>query len=53
MLVISAETMSRGPVLGVSQPPSREFINDMTITPKSVLEGKWILQELGELILKK
>ncbi|XP_063431308.1 uncharacterized protein LOC134713974 [Mytilus trossulus] len=44
--------MSRGPVVPswVSQPPTRAFIDDMTITAKSVLEGKWMLQDLVELI---
>ncbi|CAC5385086.1 unnamed protein product [Mytilus coruscus] len=52
MLVKSAEKMSRGPVMssGVSQPPTRAFMDDMTITAKSVLEGKWMLQDLGELV---
>ncbi|CAC5369161.1 unnamed protein product [Mytilus coruscus] len=52
LLVKSAEKMSRGPVMssGVSQSPTRAFMDDMTITVKSVLEGKWMLQDLGELI---
>ncbi|VDH90515.1 Hypothetical predicted protein [Mytilus galloprovincialis] len=52
MLVKSAEKMSRGPVMssGVSQPSTRAFIVDMTITAKSALEGKWMLQDFGELI---
>ncbi|CAC5417464.1 unnamed protein product [Mytilus coruscus] len=52
LLVKSAEKMSRGPVMssGVSQPPARAFMDDMAITAKSVLEGKWMLQDLGELI---
>ena len=52
LLVKSAEKMSRGPVMqsGISQPPTRSFMDDMTITAKSVLEGKWMLQDLKELI---
>ena len=52
LLVKSAEKMSRGPVMqsGISQPPTRAFMDDMTITAKSVLEGKWMLQDLKELI---
>ena len=48
LLVKSAEKMSRGPVMqsGISQPPTRAFMDDMTITAKSVLEGKWMLQDL-------
>ena len=44
--------MSRGAVIqsGISQPPTRAFMDDMTITAKSVLEGKWMLQDLKELI---
>ena len=42
-LVKLAEKISRVPVMssGVIQPPAKVFMNDMTITARSVLEGKW------------
>ena len=52
LIVKSAEKMSRGPVLatGVRQPPTRAFMDDMTITAKSVPEGRWMLEDIGELV---
>lgn len=52
LLVKSAETKSRGPVLssGVKQPPTRAFMDDMTVTAKSVPEGRWMLEDLSNLI---
>ena len=52
LLVKSAEKMSRGPILssGVRQPPTRAFMDDMTITAKSVPEAIWMLEDLEVLI---
>jgi hypothetical protein len=52
LLVKSAEKKSRGPVMvtGVKQPPTRAFMDDMTITTKTVVEGRWMLKDLEELI---
>ncbi|XP_052256427.1 uncharacterized protein LOC127861786 [Dreissena polymorpha] len=35
---------------GCIQPPTRAFMDDMTITAKSYVEGRWMLQDIGELI---
>ena len=48
MRLKAAEKMSRGP--GVSKPPTRAFMDEMTITAKSVLEDKWMLQDLGDIV---
>ena len=52
LLVKSVEKMSRGPFMpsGVRQPPTRAFMDDMTITTKSVMEGRWTLEELGQMM---
>ena len=52
LLVKSAEKKSRGPLLssGVKQPPTRAFMDDMTVTAKSVPEGRWMLEDLSSLI---
>ena len=49
---ISVEKMSRGPFMspGVRQPLIRAFIDDMAITTKTVVEGRWTLEELGEMM---
>ena len=31
---------------GVRQPPGRAFMDDMTLTTKTVIKAKWTLQEL-------
>ena len=31
---------------GVRQPPGRAFMDDMTLTTKTIIEAKWTLQEL-------
>ncbi|KAK0143400.1 hypothetical protein N1851_018471 [Merluccius polli] len=51
LLVKSAEKLCRGAVLatGIQQVPIRAFMDDLTITAKSVLEGRWILEYLVEL----
>ena len=48
----TAEKMNRGPVTvsGSWKPPTRAFLDDMTITANSVPEGIWSLEELGRLI---
>merc|ERR1711894_714959 len=35
---------------GVRQPPTRAFMDDMTVTAKSVVEGRWMLEDLEKLI---
>ena len=35
---------------GISQPPTIGFMDDMTITCKTVVEARWTLEELGEMI---
>lgn len=51
LLVKSAEKLRRGAVLasGIQQIPIRAFMDDLTITAKSVPEGRWILEDLVEL----
>ena len=48
MKVQSVEKKSRGPWMksGVRQPPGRAFMDDMTLTTKTVIEANWTLQEL-------
>ena len=52
MIVKSVEKKSRGPWMksGVRQPPGRAFMDDMTISTKTVIEGRWTLQELDKMI---
>ena len=35
---------------GVRQPPTHPFMDDMTMTTKSVVEGRWTLEELGQIM---
>ena len=35
---------------GIAQPPTRGFMDDITITCKTVVEARWTLEELGEMI---
>ena len=35
---------------GIVQPPSRAFVDDMTLITKSAVEARWTLEELIELI---
>ena len=51
LLVKVAETKNRGAVLafGSKQPPSRVFMDDMTITSKNVVEGRLMLEDLEKL----
>ena len=53
LVVRSAEKSSRGPVTTtkIKQPPVRAFMDDLTITTKSVIEARWTLQEL-ECVIK-
>ena len=48
MILKSVEKKSRGPWMksGEHQPPGRAFMDDMTLTTKTVIEAKWTLQEL-------
>ncbi|VDI54010.1 Hypothetical predicted protein [Mytilus galloprovincialis] len=52
MIVKSVEKKSRGPWMksGVRQPPGRAFMDDMTISTKTVIEARWTLQELDKMI---
>ncbi|XP_076079229.1 uncharacterized protein LOC143049501 [Mytilus galloprovincialis] len=52
LIVKSVENPSRGPLLssGVRQPPVRAFMDDMTVTAKTVIEGRWSLEELERMI---
>ena len=50
MLIKSVETSSRRPLMasGIRQPPTQAFMDDMTITSKSVVECrtcKWRLKD--------
>lgn len=51
LLVKSAEKLRWGAILasGVQQAPIRAFMDDLTITARSVPEGRWILEDLVEL----
>jgi hypothetical protein len=52
LLAKSAERVSRGPVMasGRKQPPTRAFMDDMTVTAKTVVEGRWMLEDLERII---
>ena len=52
LLVKSAENIRRGPVTtsGIRLPPTRAFMDDLTITTKSVIECRWMLEETQDLI---
>ncbi len=51
LLVKSVEKLCQDAVLatGIQQVPIRAFMDDLTITAKSVPEGRWILDDLVEL----
>ena len=55
-IIKTAKKMSRGPVTisGIRQPPTRAFIDDITITAKSVPDGHGMLQDLekNDLLVK-
>jgi hypothetical protein len=53
LMVKTAENTSKGPSMatGVKQPPTRVFMNDMTITAKSSIEGRWMLEDLEHQVL--
>jgi len=52
LIVKSAEKTSREPKMasGTIQPPTRALMDDMTITAKSYIGGRWMLQDIGEII---
>ncbi|XP_033755855.1 uncharacterized protein LOC117338607 [Pecten maximus] len=52
LMVKSVEKMSRGPWMraGVRQPPVRAFMDDMTISTKTIIEAKWTLKEIEEMV---
>lgn len=52
MVIKSVEKESRGPTTktGIKQPPNRAFMDDMTLSTKSVVEARWTLEELEEII---
>ena len=35
---------------GIVQPPSRAFVDDMTLIAKSAIEARWTLEELADLV---
>jgi hypothetical protein len=53
LIVKLAETASRGPKMaaGVNQPTTRAFMVDLTITAKTVIEGRWMLEDPEKLVL--
>ena len=53
LILKSVEKRSRGQTMktGILQPPSRAFVDDMTLITKSAIEARWTLEELNELIL--
>jgi hypothetical protein len=53
LIVKLAETASRGPKMaaGVNQPTTRAFMDDLTITAKTVIEGRWMLEDPEKLVL--
>ncbi|XP_052260998.1 uncharacterized protein LOC127865149 [Dreissena polymorpha] len=52
LIVKSAEKPFRGPKMtfGCIQPPTRAFMDDMTITAKSYVKGRWMVKDIGELM---
>ncbi|CAC5383864.1 unnamed protein product [Mytilus coruscus] len=52
LIVKSVEKPSRGPLIssGLRQPLIRAFMDDMTVTAKTVIEGNWTLEELEGMI---
>ena len=50
LMVKTADKMSRGPIAISSQLPTGAFMDDMTITSKSVPEERWMLEDLERLI---
>lgn len=52
LVVKSAERLSRGPVMmsGTQQPPTGAFMDDMTVTAKTPVEGRWMLEDLERLV---
>lgn len=52
VLVKAAEKECKGPVMssGTKQPPTRAFMDDLTVTTKSLIEGRWMLNALETLI---
>lgn len=52
LIVKSIEKTSRGPRLrsGSKQPPMTAFMDDVTISPKTVVEARWTLEEIEKII---
>ena len=52
LMVKSVEKMSRGPWMraGVRQPPVRAFMDDMTVSTKTIIEARWTLKEIEDII---
>ena len=48
LMVKSVEKMSRGLCMraGVRQPPIRTFMDDMTVSTKTIIEARWTLKEI-------
>ena len=49
LLIKSVENPRRGQTMksGIVQPPSRAFVDDMTLIAKSAIEARWTLEELA------
>ena len=52
LLLQSAEAISRGSYTasGVQHPPTRVFVNDVTMTARSIVECKLMLEDLEKLV---
>ena len=52
LILKSVQHNSRGQTMksGIVQPPSRAFVDDMTLITKSAIEARWTLEELIEMI---
>lgn len=52
LIVKSVGKPSRGPLMpsGIRQPPIRAFMDDMIVSAKTVIEGRWTFKELEGMI---
>ena len=52
LILNSVQRTSRGQTMksGIIQPPSRAFVDDMTLITKSAIEARWSLEELVKMI---
>jgi hypothetical protein len=49
IMLKSVEKKNRGPSVTekIRQPPTRAFMDNMTLTTMAVVEGRWLLEDLG------